>query len=87
MNSRGGRDHHLSSSCLVAGKGIAGNRVIGATDDTFFLQPIDPATGVPDERGVRIRPPDIHATLLAALGLPHDHIANQDPVRIEAMLR
>ncbi len=87
LNSRGGRDHHLSSSCLVAGKGIAGNRVIGATDDTFFLQPIDPATGGPDERGVRIRPPDIHATLLAALGLPYDHIANQEPIVLEAMLR
>ena len=30
FNSRGGRDH-LASSCLLAGAGIAGNRVVGET--------------------------------------------------------
>ena len=86
LNPRGGRDHHLSSSCLLAGQGIEGNQVIGKTDDaTYVYQPIDPATGQEDDQGVSIRPPDIHATLLDALGMPYDHLSNQSPVLIDAI--
>ncbi len=88
LNARGGRDHHLASSCLVAGKGLRGNLVIGATDDAAYArQTIDLATGRVDPAGVSIRPPDVHATILAAAGLPYDHIANQSPRIIEAMRR
>ena len=87
LNSRGGRDHHLASSCLLAGRGIRGNTVLGATrDDTFRIQPIDPATGKVAEGGVLVRPPDIHATLLTAAGLSYEHISNQSPVVLGAAL-
>lgn len=85
INSRGGRDHHLSSSCLVAGKGIKGNQIIGGTDETLTRQLIDPATGKVGG-DMLIRPPDVHATILAALGLDAEHLANQDPRVITAML-
>jgi uncharacterized protein (DUF1501 family) len=87
LNSRGGRDHHLSSSCIVAGNGIKGNQVIGGTDDVNFLrQPINPETG--DIGGdLIIRPPDVHATVMKAMGLSYEHLSNQDPVIITAMLK
>jgi uncharacterized protein (DUF1501 family) len=85
VNSRGGRDHHLSSSCIVAGKGLRGNQIIGGTDETYTRMLIDPKTG---ETGgtMSIRPPDVHATILTALGLDTSHLSNQDPQVIEAML-
>lgn len=89
LNGRDGRDHHLASSCLVAGAGIRGNTLIGATEDAQYgTQPIDPATGAVDlsGSGVIVRPPDVHATVLKALGLGYDHIDNQSPVVLDAML-
>ena len=81
--------HHLASCCLVAGKGIKGNTVIGGTtDNNYAARPIDLKTGQPDDiTGTVIRPPDVHRTLLHAQGF-HDfeHISNQDPVLIDAML-
>lgn len=87
-NGRGGRDHHLASSCIIAGPGIAGNRTIGATDNVdMALQPIDLNTGSVKPDGVTIRPPDVHATLLQSMGLHYDHIENQDPQIISAALK
>jgi uncharacterized protein (DUF1501 family) len=86
INSQFGRDHHLSTSAIIAGKGIKGNTVVGATDDTFTRLLVNPATGMTDNGKTLIRPPDLHATLLQALGLPHDHLGNQLPVILEAML-
>jgi len=89
INGRGGRDHHLASSCLVAGRGIRGNTVIGGTDDTKMgVQAVNPATGEVDELdGVYVRPADIHATLLQAAGVSWDHLSNQDPVILDRMLK
>jgi uncharacterized protein (DUF1501 family) len=88
VNVRGGRDHHLASSCLVAGKGIKGNTIVGATtDDTYAAQPVNLADGTVDEGGVVVRPADVHATVCQALGLTHEHISNQEPKIIEAMLK
>lgn len=90
LNARGGRDHHLSNSCLVAGNGIAGGQVVGSTDnDEFMLETIDPETGAladEDSGGIAMRPTDIHATLLSAMGLPYDHLSNQSPTVIEKIL-
>lgn len=89
LNSRSGRDHHLASSCLVAGRGIQGNQVIGATDNVDMLfQGIDLNTGaVVGSNGWVIRPQDVCASLLYAAGLPYDQLSNQDPRIIQAMSR
>jgi uncharacterized protein (DUF1501 family) len=87
LNPRGGRDHHLFSSCLVAGGGIQGNLVIGETTENYEGQAIDPDTGMLDPGGVIVRPPDVHATIFKAMGLSYDHIANQNPVLISRMLK
>lgn len=87
INPRGGRDHHLYSSCVVAGGGIQGNLVIGETTEAYEGQAVDPETGELDAEGVLIRPPDVHATIFKAMGLSYDHIANQNPVLISKMLK
>jgi uncharacterized protein (DUF1501 family) len=89
INPQGGRDHHLASACLVAGRGIKGNQAIGATKDANYLnRPINLDTGAPDdEMGTEIRPSDVHATLLHAAGLPYDNLGNQSPKLISAMLK
>lgn len=86
INSQFGRDHHLSSSCIVAGAGIRGNTVIGGTDDTYTRLRVNPITGETGDGRSLIRPPDVHASILAAMGLPYDHLANQVPTILEAML-
>ena len=49
---------------MFLGRGIQGNRVIGATDEKQFQVTIDPATlGLKPEGGVRVRPEHIHSAL------------------------
>lgn len=86
LSARGGRDHHLHSACVVAGRGIRGGQVIGATDDNYSSMAVNPKTGAPDEGGVLLRPVDVHATVLEAMGLGREHLSNQDPVLISKML-
>ena len=71
----------------VAGKGLAKNRVVGASKDADYSgEPIDPKTGMPSKGGVIVRPPDVWATVLHAAGLSYENVSNQSPVIIEAML-
>jgi hypothetical protein len=101
VNSRGGRDHHLASSCFMAGAGIKGGQVIGGTRDSDFGSLlVDPSTGVAfndinDDLSARavpsgyltIRPSDLHATFLKAAGLSFSNISNQQPNVIPAILK
>ncbi|MCI0570235.1 MAG: DUF1501 domain-containing protein [Myxococcaceae bacterium] len=91
LNSRDGRDHHLCSSCMVAGPGIRGDVVVGASSDVkMAAQAIDPATGLVSDAGtggVPLRPADIHATLLQSMGVGHSHLDNQGARIITALLR
>jgi uncharacterized protein (DUF1501 family) len=88
VNPRNGRDHHLASSCLLAGPGIKGNVVVGATSDAAMVaRLLDFSTGVADDAGQPLRPADIHATLLQSMGLSWAHLANQTPQLLGAALR
>src|SRR5262249_15830952 len=89
VNSRHGRDHHLTSSCVVAGPGIRGNTVLGGTTDLNLLyRKMNLATGQPDDAsGTLVHPSDVHATLLKSMGLTYDHLFNQSPQIISAMLK
>src|SRR5207248_3216038 len=78
VNGRNGRDHHLSSSCMVAGPGIIGNKVIGGTSDKqMAARWMNLTTGQPDDvTGSPVRPADVHATVLSSMGLTYSHISN-----------
>jgi hypothetical protein len=59
INPLGGRDHWPNGfSLAIAGGGIRGGRVVGATDPEGIKGPVDPTTIA-----------DIHATILSAVGL------------------
>jgi uncharacterized protein (DUF1501 family) len=88
VNPRNGRDHHLAGSCLLAGPGIKGNVVLGATSDAAMVaRLVDLPTGIPGDEGQPLRPADIHATLLQSMGLSWAHLQNQTPQLLQAALR
>jgi uncharacterized protein (DUF1501 family) len=61
---RGGRDHNpYGFSMWMAGGGIKGGKIIGATDEIGFKAIEDP-----------VHTNDIHATILALLGLDHKRL-------------
>lgn len=65
LNGQGGRDHLKSAMCaMLAGGGVAGGRVIGATD-TIGRTVVDP--GWSQNRSIYVQ--DIAATMYSALGI------------------
>ncbi len=88
INARDGRDHHLVSSCVLAGPGIKGNTVFGASSDAGMqAQKWNFATGAVDATAGRpIRPSDVHATLLQSMGLSYSHLSNQSPAPLQKIL-
>ncbi len=62
INNNAGRDHPASCFCgLIAGGGITGGRVIGASDKDA-MEPISR----------QVKPSDLHATVCHALGIDHE---------------
>src|SRR5688572_26495318 len=65
LNGRGGRDHSLTSSCLLLGAGAPHNKVVGKSSDTGMTpSSVDPNTGAPDDAGVLINPNLVVASIL-----------------------
>lgn len=61
VNGRAGRDHHARCfSCFMAGGGVVGGNVVGASDEDGYL---------PADRPVRVA--DLHATICHALGIDY----------------
>jgi hypothetical protein len=85
FNNFGGRDHHITGSCLLAGAGIRGNTVVGASSD-LGMGPMrwDFQNNRVSAAGQNIQPEHIAATLLASAGLD-PYITRVDPIR--ALLR
>lgn len=82
INNSGGRDHHLTSSCLIAGAGFKHNTVLGKSGD-IDMSPgrIDLATGeTVTFGGSNIFPDQIIATVLASAGLSYENI-RMSPIR------
>lgn len=76
-NNGNGKDHWSIGSIMFLGKGIKGNRVIGATDEKQFGVNLDPKTLACDkEKGIRIRPEHIHEALREFAGIA-DHAASK----------
>ncbi|MBX7114168.1 MAG: DUF1501 domain-containing protein [Myxococcaceae bacterium] len=81
LNGSGGRDHHISSSCLLVGAGIKHNGVFGKTGDVGMTPVrVNVATGLPDESGVNLTPEDIVATILASAQLDYS-ITRVEPIK------
>jgi len=80
-NNFGGRDHHITSSCLMVGAGIRGNTVVGASSN-LGMGPMrwDFRNNRASDAGQTILPDHIAATLLASAGLD-PYITRVDPLR------
>jgi uncharacterized protein (DUF1501 family) len=73
-NTGNGKDHWSIGSVLFLGRGIKGDRVIGATDEKQFHVPVNPRTLAVDKKaGVRVRPEHIHTALRELAGIA-DHV-------------
>ena len=89
LNARDGRDHHLTGSCLLAGPGLKGGTVFGASSDVGMqAQKFNFTSGAVDQaNGASVRPSDVHATLLKSMGLDYSHLSNTSPATISKLLK
>lgn len=86
FNGSMGRDHWPYTSMMLSGSGVAGNRVVGQTNDAFIAEDIDLSTGRPAANGVRMGTEHVGATLLQLGGLDPDSILQGVPT-VPALLR
>lgn len=72
LNARGGRDHHLTNACLVAGGNVRGRQAIGRSSDVALGSlAIDTRTGLPAPDGVVLRPEHVLRSLYDEVGIDH----------------
>jgi uncharacterized protein (DUF1501 family) len=82
-NKGNGKDHWSIGSIMFLGRGLKGNRVIGATDEKQFHVPIDPlALALQPEQGVRVRPEHIHLALRELAGIAEHPFVKKYPLGV-----
>ena len=82
-NNGNGKDHWSIGSMMFLGRGIQGNRVVGATDEKQFLVPLDPKSlAVDKEKGIRMRPEHLHLALRELAGIENHNFSKQFPLGI-----
>lgn len=82
-NKGNGKDHWSVGSIMFMGRGIQGNRVIGATDEKQFAVPISPKSLSADkDNGIRVRPEHIHAALRKLAGIDTHAFSKQFPMDV-----
>lgn len=79
-NDTNGKDHWSVTSMMLLGKGISGNRVVGATTDDFQPRAVNPGSLALDDGGVRIEPQHIHYELRKLAGLTDGELATLYPL-------
>ncbi len=78
-----GKNHWSIGSVMFLGRGIKGNRVVGATDEKQFHVPVDPQTLVCDrEKGIRMRPEHIHTALRELAGIADHPYSKKFPLGV-----
>jgi len=82
-NQGNGKDHWSIGSIMFMGKGIKGNRVIGATDEKQFAIPISAETlALEKEKGIRVRPEHIHEALRQYAGIDKHALSKKFPLGV-----
>jgi hypothetical protein len=82
-NAGNGKDHWSIGSVMFLGRGIKGNRVIGATDEKQFAVPLDPqALALSKDKGIRIRPEHIHESLRELAGIADHPLMKKFPLGV-----
>jgi hypothetical protein len=82
-NAGNGKDHWSIGSIMFLGRGIRGDRVIGATDEKQFHVPLDQQTLACDrEKGIRVRPEHIHVALRELAGIADHPFSRRFPLGV-----
>jgi Protein of unknown function (DUF1501) len=82
-NKGNGKDHWSVGSIMFLGRGIKGDRLIGATDEKQFLVPVDPKSHQVDkEKGIRVRPEHLHLALRELAGIDQHAFSKQFPLGV-----
>lgn len=81
-NNGNGKDHWSIGSIMFLGRGIKGNRVLGATDDKQFHVPLDPQTLATSPKGIRVRPEHIHSALRDLAGISDHAFSKRFPLGV-----
>ncbi len=82
-NSGEGKDHWSIGSAMFLGPKIAGNRVIGRTDERQFAAPVSAKTLKESETdGIRIRPEHVHQSLRELAGIDQHEFSQQFPTGV-----
>ena len=82
-NSGNGKDHWSIGSIMFLGRGITGNRALGATDGKQFSVSIDPQTLKLDPmKGIRVRPEHIHESLRELAGIADHPMCKKFPLGV-----
>lgn len=82
-NAGNGKDHWSIGSALFLGRGVKGNRVVGATDDKQFAIPLDPASlQLAPETGIRVRPEHVHEALRELAGIADHPLSRKFPLGV-----
>jgi uncharacterized protein (DUF1501 family) len=81
LNAAAGKDHWPVTSALVFGAGVAGGRVLGATDNQLGAQSLDLATGqVDSQNGVQLQTGNLVAGVLELAGVdPSGYLPGVEP--------
>ena len=82
-NAGNGKDHWSIGSVMFLGRGIKGNRVLGATDEKLQPVPINPQTlAIDTAAGMRVRPEHIHHALREHAGIVDNLLSKKFPFEI-----
>ena len=86
-NEGSGKDHWPITTVLAMGPGIAGDRVIGATNDEQRSKMIDPGSlaAIDGDSGVKLTPQLIHLALRRVAGLEGTEVAGKFPLLGDAL--
>jgi hypothetical protein len=82
-NDTRGKDHWAITSLMMMGKGIKGDKVIGASDDRHNAFSWDPGTLKQSDSGIHIEPRHLHANLRRLAGIDKHDLMKQYPIAIE----
>jgi uncharacterized protein (DUF1501 family) len=88
-NKGNGKDHWSIGSIMFLGRGITGNRVVGATDEGQMPVPLDPKTlalaaDAPTEATIRVRPEHLHTALRDLAGIGEHEFCGRFPLEVPA---
>jgi hypothetical protein len=82
-NNGNGKDHWSIGSIMFLGRGIRGNRVLGATDERQFHVPVSPRTLACDRpNGIRVRPEHVHTALRELAGIADHAFSRRFPLGV-----